>query len=84
MEVHTYTCFLLLSLCLLVGAFNPFTFKVIIDTYETSLVAQTVMCLSTMQETQVQSLVWEDPLEEEMAIHSSTIGLENPMDRGAW
>ena len=40
--------------------------------------------LSIMRETQVRALVWEDPLEEEMAIHSSTIGLENPMDRGAW
>ena len=41
--------------------------------------------LSTMQETRVQSLGWEDPLEKEMAIHSSTIYcLENPMDRGAW
>ena len=28
--------------------------------------------LSTMRETEVQSLVWEDPLEKEMAIHSST------------
>ena len=26
-----------------------------------------------MQETQVQSLVWEDPLEEEMATHSSIL-----------
>ena len=39
----------------------------------TSLVAQTVKCLPTMRETQVQSLGWEDPLEKEMAIHSSTI-----------
>ena len=30
----------------------------------------------------VQSLGWKDPLEEEMATHSS-IFLENPMDRGA-
>ena len=37
-------------------------------------------CLQ-MQEMQVQSLGWEDPLEKEMATHSS---LENPMDRGAW
>ena len=29
--------------------------------------------LSTMRETGVQSLGWEDPLEKEMAIHSSTI-----------
>ena len=27
--------------------------------------------LSAMQETRVQSLGWEDPLEEEMATHSS-------------
>ena len=29
----------------------------------------------------VLSLGWEDPLEEEMATHSSIFGLENPMDR---
>ena len=29
--------------------------------------------LQEMQETQVQSLGWEDPLEEEMAIHSSIL-----------
>ena len=46
-----------------------------------SLVAQTVKHLPTMWETQVRSLGREDPLEKEMAIHSSTI--ENPMDRGA-
>ena len=39
----------------------------------TSLVAQTVKCLSTMRETWVRSLGWEDPLEKEMAIHSNTI-----------
>ena len=32
----------------------------------TSLVAQTVECLLTMQETQVQSLGWEDLLQKEM------------------
>ena len=42
------------------------------------LVAQTVKCLSTMQETQVQSLGREDPLEKEMAIHSSTIAWKIP------
>ena len=31
-----------------------------------------------------QFLGWEDPLEEEMASHSSTLALGNPMDRGAW
>ena len=39
----------------------------------TSLVAQMVKRLSTMRETWVRSLGWEDPLEKEMAIHSSTI-----------
>ena len=38
-----------------------------------SLVAQTVKRLSTMSETRVQSLGREDPLEKEMAIHSSSI-----------
>ena len=34
--------------------------------------------LSTMQETQVQALIWEDPLEKEMAIHSSTSACKIP------
>ena len=46
--------------------------------YLTSLVAQTVKRLSTMQETQVRSRGWEDPLEKEMAIHSSTIAWKIP------
>ena len=48
-----------------------------------------------MQETRVQSLGQEDPLEKEMATHSSILGegngnplqyscQENPMDRGDW
>ena len=37
-----------------------------------------------MQETRVQSLGQEDPLEKGMATHSHTLGLENSMDRGAW
>ena len=44
----------------------------------TSLVAQTVKHLLTMQETQVQSLGWEDPLEKEMATHSSTLAWKIP------
>ena len=39
----------------------------------TSLVAQMVKLLPTMQETQVRSLCQEDPLEKEMAAHSSTV-----------
>ena len=44
----------------------------------TSLVAHTVKCLSTMRETRVRALGWEDPLEKEMAIHSSTIAWKIP------
>ena len=40
--------------------------------------------LPAMQETWVQSLDWEDPLEEGMATHSSILALENSKDRGAW
>ena len=39
----------------------------------TSLVAQMVKHLPAMQETWVQSLGQEDPLEKEMATHSSTL-----------
>ena len=37
-----------------------------------------VKCLSIMRETWVQSLGQEDPLEKEMAIHSSTIAWKIP------
>ena len=40
--------------------------------------------LPTMWETWVGSLGWEDPLEKEMATHSSTLCLENHMDGRAW
>ena len=48
------------------------------------LVAQTVKNPSAMWETWVQSLGWEDPLEEGMAIHSNTLAWRISMDRGAW
>ena len=38
-----------------------------------SLVAQLVKNLPAMQETQVQSLGWEGPLEKGLATHSSTL-----------
>ena len=43
--------------------------------------AQTVKNLPAMQETQVQSLVWEDPLEKGMAIHSSVLAWRIPQRR---
>ena len=42
------------------------------------LVVQTVKHLPTMQETQVRSLGREDPLEKEMATHSSTLAWKIP------
>ena len=49
-----------------------------------SLVAHMVKNLLAMQETQVLSLGWEDPQEEGIATHSSTLAWRIPMDRGAW
>ena len=43
-----------------------------------SLIAQLVKNLSAVQETLVQSLGQEDPLEEEMATHSSILAWRNP------
>ena len=45
---------------------------------ETSLVALTVKHLSTMREIRVRAQGWEDPLEKEMATHSSTIAWKIP------
>ena len=43
-----------------------------------------VQNLPAVQETQVRSLDWEDPLEKEMATHSSNLAWRIPMNRGAW
>ena len=43
-----------------------------------SLVAQRLKRLPPMQETQVRSLGWEDPLEKEMVTHSSTLAWRIP------
>ena len=48
------------------------------------LVAQLVKNLPAMPETQVQSLGWEDPLEDGVATHSSFLAWRISMDRGAW
>ena len=48
-----------------------------------SLIAQSVKNLPAMQETQVRFLGREDPLEKEMAIHSSILAWKIP-GRGAW
>ena len=46
-----------------------------------------VKCLSAMQETRVRSLGQEDPLEKEMATHSSTLAWKIPwslVDYSPW
>ena len=49
-----------------------------------SLVAQTVKDLPAMWETWVQSLGWEDPLEEGMATHSSVFAWRIPWTEEPW
>ena len=51
---------------------------------QASLVAQRVKHLLAMRGNWVRPLGWEDPLEKEIATHSSTLGLENFLDGGAW
>ena len=45
--------------------------------------AQTVRNLPAIQETQAQSLGWEDPLEKKW-LPTAVSSLENSMDRGIW
>ena len=49
-----------------------------------SMVAQMVTNPPAVQETCIRSLGWEDPLEEDMASHSSILAWSISMDRGAW
>ena len=48
------------------------------EAYGKSLVAQTVKTLPTVQETQVQSVSWEDPLKKRVATHSSILAWSTP------
>ena len=52
--------------------------------FRASQVAQWSRIPLPMQETQVQSLDWEDPLEMEMAAHSSILAWETLWTEGAW
>ena len=60
-----------------------------VEVGQASLVAQRVKRLPAVQETWVQSLVWEDPLEKEMATHSCTLAwkipwIEKTVGYGLW
>ena len=54
---------------------SPFHFQSYPMSPRASLVAQLVKNLPAMQETPVQFLGWEDPLEKGKATHSSILGL---------
>ena len=47
--------------------------SILVNIYRASLVVQLVKNLPVVQETQVQSLGWEDPLENGMATNSSSV-----------
>ena len=57
---------------------NSYIYKKYIYIYMEFLVAQTVKNLPALQETRVQSLGQEDPLEKRMATHSSVLAWEIP------
>ena len=54
------------------------------DGNRASLVAQLVKNLPAVRDTWVQSLGWEDPLEEGMGTHCRILAWRISMDRGAW
>ena len=55
-----------------------YSFSTPTNAFWASLIAQLVKNLSAMQETRIRSLVWEDPLKKEMAIHSSILAWRIP------
>ena len=69
-------CFLIMQAKLSFGTF--FFFKFSLDLIGTSFVAQMVKNLPAVQETHVQSLGQEDPLEKGMATHSSIFAWRTP------
>ena len=68
------------------GYFISFFKDIVLKSFNTYLraVPQTVKNLPAVRETWVQSLGWEDPLEEGMETHSSFLAWRIPMDRRDW
>ena len=62
---------------------SPFCFYYFLPEWA-SLVAQIVKNLPAMWETWIQSLGWEDSLEEGMATHSSILAWRIPLDSEVW
>ena len=63
---------------------NIISFNSPLTKAKASLVAQLVKNLPAMQETLVQNLGREVPLEESMATHSTILAWRVLMDRGVW
>ena len=64
----------LISLCACLNTVNiDIVMCTSVTVFRASLVAQLVKNLPAVQETRVRSLSWEDPLEKEMATHSSIL-----------
>ena len=59
-------------------------YLMLLSEHTVSVVVQMVKRLPAMQETQDRSLGQEDPLEVDMATHSSILPWRIPIDRGAW
>jgi len=85
-----YTCFTALLLSAVQQSksaihihISPF-FWISFGHHRAFLVAHMVKNPPAIWETWVQSLGWEDPLEEGMATHSSILAWRIPTDRGAW
>ena len=74
--VIQFTAYGIITWAILVSAPNRDAlrwFRIEYHDYWASLVAHSVKNLPAVQETWVRSLGWEDPLEKEMATHSSIL-----------
>ena len=81
MNIHIYICsFLYFCICLYIYtyAYNTHTHTHIYTHIGKPMVTQMVMNFLGMQETQVQFLSWEDPLENRMSTHSSFLAWRIP------
>ena len=82
----THLSYFVKVLCVLKSSVSPALIScgILYVLIRASLVAQMAKHLPAMQETRVRFRGQEDPLEKEMAIHSSILGWIIPTDREAW
>jgi len=77
LNVYNFYCLLIIIKCRCAKTYSTPLISADITNWA-SLVAQWQRTLLPMQETRAQSLGWEDPLDKEMAIHSSILAWEIP------